>query len=120
MVVLVTPLSVAPVACPLPHGDGSVPNLAEEDDAAPPTPGEIRTPAAVSVVSISAAPRARKPVTLFIIKPPVARNRTRNRVLLRIPWQTLEHVPVLAQTLATRESEISAPAGSPQAVGTYE
>ena len=67
----VTPLSVAPVSCPLPQGDGSVPKVAEEVDAAPPTPGVTSTPAAVSVVSISAAPKARKPVTLFIITPPV-------------------------------------------------
>ncbi len=73
MVELVTPVSVAPVACPLPQGDGSVPNDVVEIDAAPapPTPGVISTPAAVSVVIIAAAPRARKPVTLFIIQPPV-------------------------------------------------
>ena len=73
MVELVTPVSVAPVACPLPQGDGSVPNVVVEIDAAPavPTPGVTSTPAAVSVVIIAAAPRARKPVTLFIIQPPV-------------------------------------------------
>src|SRR5580658_6734646 len=71
MVELVTPLSVAPVSCPLPQGDGSVPNVAEEVEAAPPTPGVTSTPAATSVVSITAAPRARRPVTLFIITPPV-------------------------------------------------
>src|ERR1700734_983549 len=78
MVELVTPLSVVPVSCPLPQGDGSVPNLAEEVvDAAPPTPGVTSTPAAVSVVSISAAPRARRPVTLFIVAPPVYGTRPR-------------------------------------------
>ena len=30
MVELVTPVSVAPVACPLPQGDGSVPNFVVE------------------------------------------------------------------------------------------
>ncbi len=39
MVLLVTPVSVAPVSWPLPQGDGSVPNEVEEVDAAPPTPG---------------------------------------------------------------------------------
>src|ERR1700722_7561044 len=73
MVELVPPVSVAPVACPLPQGDGSVPNVVVDMDAAPatPTPGVISTPAAVSGGIVAAAPRARKQVSLFIMQPPV-------------------------------------------------
>src|SRR5271163_4718128 len=96
MVELVTPLSVEPVSCPLPQGDASVPNVAEDVDAAPPAPGAISTPAAVSVVSITATPRPRKPVTLFIIPNPLFTGPDPNRVQSELPKKTLEHVPVLA------------------------
>jgi len=39
MVEFVTPWSVAPVACPFPQGDGSVPNVADVEDDAPLSPG---------------------------------------------------------------------------------
>ena len=44
MVEFVTPSSVAPVACPLPQGDGSVPNVADEEDDAPLDAGAIEHP----------------------------------------------------------------------------
>src|SRR6516165_9043662 len=73
IVELDTPLSVAPVACPFPQGEGSVPNEVvemEEDDAPDADVGTI-TPAAVSVVSSRANTPARMPMILFIIDPPV-------------------------------------------------
>ena len=69
MVELVTPGSVDPVACPLPHGEGSVPNLVEELDAAPPWRARSSTPVAVSVVRSSADPTTRMPVNLLIQTP---------------------------------------------------
>ena len=57
IVELVTPWSVAPVAFPLPHGEGSVPNLVVETDGdAPAAEGATTTPVAVSVVSSNATP----------------------------------------------------------------
>src|ERR1700735_3855263 len=72
MVELVTPCSVAPVAVPLPQGDGSVPNVAVEDDDAPPVAGASSTPVAVSEKSSRAAPTALVPVILAMAEPPFA------------------------------------------------
>ena len=72
MVELVTPWSVAPVACPFPHGDGNVPNIAVDDDAAPLVAGASRMPAVVSEKSIRAAPAALVPVILVMAEPPSA------------------------------------------------
>ena len=72
MVVLVTPWSVAPVACPLPHGDGNVPNFAVDDDEAPLVAGASRTPVAMSETSNRAAPAALVPVILAMAEPPSA------------------------------------------------
>src|SRR5580700_3384520 len=69
MVELVTPCSVAPVAVPLPQGDGSVPNVAVEDDDAPPVAGASSTPVAVSEKSNRAAPTALVPVNLAMANP---------------------------------------------------
>ena len=87
MVELVTPLSVEPVAFPLPQGDGSVPNV-ELDDAdvdAPAAEGATSTPAVMSEASSSDAPSPRIPVILFILQPPVcgARPTAGHRTLLR-------------------------------------
>ena len=77
IVELVTPWSVAPVACPLPQGEGSVPNVVVEgDDEAPLTEGEITSPVAVSEVSSSANPTTLMAVSLFMIQPPVCRAKT--------------------------------------------
>ncbi len=79
MLVFVTPLSVAPVACPFPQGDGSVPNLViEMDDAAPATDVDVTTPAAVSVMSSNPTAPARMPVILFM---PTPRSAPQNLVL---------------------------------------
>src|ERR1700722_8088127 len=72
MVELVTPCSVAPLASPLPQGDGSVPKVAVEDDDAPPVAGASSTPVAVSEKSSRAAPTALVPVILAMAEPPFA------------------------------------------------
>jgi hypothetical protein len=72
--VLVTPVSVAPVACPWPHGEARVPNEVfemEDRTDAPDTEAGTTTPAAVSAESNSASPTARMPVILFMVDPPV-------------------------------------------------
>ncbi len=94
MVELVTPWSVAPVAWPLPQGEGSVPNLVVEIDEAPPIPGATTTPVAVSVVSNSATPTARMPMVLFIFQPPVHGSGTMR--LCPDSRKTIEQVLVLA------------------------
>src|SRR6516165_2496585 len=71
IVLLVTPWSVEPVACPGPQGDGRVPNFGVDDDeVAPLTVGEITTPAPASVVSRSATATPRMPMVVFITQPP--------------------------------------------------
>src|ERR1700734_1913841 len=72
MVEFVTPSSVAPVACPLPHGDGSVPNVADEEDDAPLDAGAISTPVTVSEPSSRAAPAALMPMIRVMAEPPSA------------------------------------------------
>ena len=70
MVELVTPWSVEPVAFPFPQGEGSVPNLVEELDAAPLVAGDAMTPVAVSVVRSTPKPTTRMPLNLLMAKPP--------------------------------------------------
>src|ERR1700753_322380 len=93
MVELVTPLSVAPVAWPLPHGDGRVPNVDVELAAVDAPPGTVpeTTPAAVSAMSISAAPAALVPLILAMAEPPVRTTR-----MLRLPPQNPDPVPCVA------------------------
>ena len=72
IVVLVTPWSVAPVAWPLPHGEGSVPNswwsrTTKHADAA----GATTTPAVVNIASTSPNPSVRLPRNLIMAQPPV-------------------------------------------------
>jgi hypothetical protein len=71
MVESVTPWSVAPLACPLPHGDGSVPNVADADGEAPLVAGARSTPVAVSEQSNRAAPAALMPMIRVMADPPV-------------------------------------------------
>src|ERR1700722_432281 len=86
MVEFVTPSSVAPVACPLPQGDGSVPKVADEEDDAPLETGATITPVAVSEASRRAAPAALTPMIRVMAEPPSAQRgfrvchtrRTRN------------------------------------------
>jgi hypothetical protein len=103
MVELVTPCSVAPVACPLPHGDGSVPNDVVDDDVAPLVAGERNTPVAMSEVSNRAAPAARVPVILAMAEPPSARG------LLRLISPQKQNRCYVLGTIPTRHPEISAP-----------
>src|ERR1700677_920738 len=72
MVESVTPWSVAPVACPFPQGDGSVPNVAPVEVDAPLEAGARSTPVAMSEVSNRAAPAARMPMILVMAEPPSA------------------------------------------------
>ena len=69
--VLVTPVSVEPLACPLPHGEGSVPNLVVEiaDDDAPLAIGATATPAAVTTMLNTAKIPALMPILLLIVNP---------------------------------------------------
>ena len=72
IVLSVTPWSVAPVAWPLPHGEGSVPNVVvEPDDDAPDAVGATTTPAVVNIASTSPNPSARLPRNLIMAQPPV-------------------------------------------------
>ena len=66
-----TPVSVEPLACPLPQGDGSVPNLVVEiaDDDAPLATGATEIPAAVVAVITNAKVPALMPILLFIVNP---------------------------------------------------
>ena len=76
IVLLVTPWSVVPVACPLPHGEGSVPNfVVEMEDEAPVTEGEVTTPVAVSAVRSSANATARIPRDPLHDQPPGVERR---------------------------------------------
>ena len=102
MVELVTPSSVAPVACPVPQGDGSVPNVADEDDA-PLDTGARSTPVAVSEASSRAAPAALMPMIRVMAEPPSARTR-----FVGLPPQNSEPALVCTGTLAIRHPEISA------------
>jgi hypothetical protein len=69
--VLVTPVSVEPLACPLPHGEGSVPNLVVEiaDDDAPLATGATATPAQVVAVITNAKVPALMTILLFTVDP---------------------------------------------------
>ncbi len=71
IVELVTPWSVAPVACPLPQGEGRVPNVVDEvDDAAPEAPGAMSSPADASVARSATTPTVLILAILFMTKPP--------------------------------------------------
>src|SRR5271170_3179643 len=100
----VTPWSVAPVACPLPQGDGSVPKVADEEDDTPLDAGARSTPVAISEASSRAAPAALTPMIRVMAEPPSAQRgfcgchprRTQNRLSfapapyqsdIRKPWR---------------------------------
>jgi len=67
----VTPWSVLPPACPVPHGDGRVPNVADVAAEAPLDAGARSTPVAVRVQSNRAAPAALVPMIRVMADPPV-------------------------------------------------
>ena len=97
MVELVTPCSVAPVACPLPQGDGSVPKVADEDEA-PPVPGARSTPVAVREREQQSRPRSPRADDPCHGRPPVRTTR-----FLRLPPQNPD--PVLCAS-APYQSDI--------------
>src|ERR1700728_3784445 len=99
----VTPCSVAPVACPLPHGDGSVPNVADDEDDAPLGTGARSTPVAASEASSRAAPAALMPMIRVMAEPPSA-----PRGFWAYPRRTQNRLSCAVGTLATRHPEISA------------
>ena len=74
---MVTPWSVAPVAWPLPQGDGSVPNVVVEADDDAPAAGATTTAAVVSIASTSPNPSTRLPANVTMAQTPRPRGRWR-------------------------------------------
>src|SRR5580698_6237437 len=104
MVEFVTPCSVAPVACPLPQGDGSVPKVdVDAVDVAPPLAGASSTPVAVSEKSRRAAPTALAPVILAMAEPPIAL-----RGFLAWPPQNPDPVSACCGTIPIRHPKFPA------------
>jgi hypothetical protein len=100
-----------PVACPFPHGEGSVPNLVVEMlDEAPLIEGPATTPVAVSVVSKSANAPARMPVVFFMANPPDSSRNAR----MPLDCDNRRTGSCLVGTLATQRAEFSAWALPPQ------